>query len=189
MPRISIISGTESGAEKLKSLLDGLPGAEIICTHSAAQFNSNGETWASDLVIINSPLADCAGDELAVHLARTGTAGILFIVKKNADPGLYDAVEGAGVVVLERPFSKELFTGLVRMCLATRRRMEGLFKRTHELEDRVEETKLVGRAKCVLIQYLNMTEPQAHRYIERQSMDMRMSRSSVARGILSAYET
>ena len=35
---------------------------------------------------------------------------------------------------------------------------------------------------------LNMTEQQAHRYIEKQSMDMRQSRLITAQKILKTYE-
>ena len=46
----------------------------------------------------------------------------------------------------------------------------------------------MDRAKCVLIQYLNMTETQAHRYIEKQAMDLRTTRRQIAEGILKTYE-
>ena len=49
--------------------------------------------------------------------------------------------------------------------------------------------RLIDRAKCVLIQYLTMTEPQAHRYIEKQAMDTRTTRREVAQQILRTYET
>ena len=58
-----------------------------------------------------------------------------------------------------------------------------------KLQDKLEEIRLIDRAKCVLIQYLNMTEQQAHRYIEKQSMDLRQSRVVTAESILKTYES
>ena len=52
----------------------------------------------------------------------------------------------------------------------------------------MEEIRLVDRAKCALIQYLSLTEPMAHRYIEKEAMDRRVSRREVAEGILRTYE-
>ena len=49
--------------------------------------------------------------------------------------------------------------------------------------------RLVDRAKCTLVQYLGFTEAQAHRYLEKQAMDMRMTRREVAEEILRTYET
>ena len=56
-------------------------------------------------------------------------------------------------------------------------------------QNKLEEIRLIDRAKCVLIQYLNMTEQQAHRYIEKQSMDLRQSRVVTAESILKTYES
>jgi response regulator NasT len=58
----------------------------------------------------------------------------------------------------------------------------------NKLQKKIEAIRLVDRAKCVLIQYLNMTEPQAHRYIEKQAMDLRQSRVATAENILKTYE-
>ncbi|MEF2823148.1 MAG: ANTAR domain-containing protein [Oscillospiraceae bacterium] len=48
----------------------------------------------------------------------------------------------------------------------------------------MEELQLISRAKAVLIEYLKLTEPQAHRYIEKQAMDRCVTRRSVAEEIL-----
>ena len=51
-----------------------------------------------------------------------------------------------------------------------------------------EEIRLVDRAKCALIQYLGMSEATAHRYIEKQAMDLRKTKVQIAEGILKTYE-
>ena len=53
---------------------------------------------------------------------------------------------------------------------------------------KIDEIRLVDRAKCALIQYLSMTEAQAHRYIEKQAMDRRTTRGRVAQSIIEIYE-
>lgn len=64
----------------------------------------------------------------------------------------------------------------------------GLKSENQRLQKQIEEIRLVNRAKCVLIQYLSMTEPQAHRYIEKQAMDLRTPRREIAERILKTYE-
>ena len=51
-----------------------------------------------------------------------------------------------------------------------------------------DEQQLIIRAKCTLIQYLKLTEPQAHKYIEKQSMDLRKTKLEIAQRILKTYE-
>ena len=57
-----------------------------------------------------------------------------------------------------------------------------------KLENSLQEERLVNRAKCILMQYLNMSESQAHRYIEVQSMQLRQTRLQTAESILKTYE-
>lgn len=58
-----------------------------------------------------------------------------------------------------------------------------------KLHQKIQEIRLVDRAKCTLIQYLHMTEQDAHRYIEKQAMDLRMTRREIAEEILKTYES
>ena len=53
-----------------------------------------------------------------------------------------------------------------------------------KLQSKIEEIRLVDRAKCALIQYLSMTEEQAHHFIEKQAMDRCVTRRTVAEEIL-----
>ena len=57
------------------------------------------------------------------------------------------------------------------------------------LYSKLEELQLISRAKAVLIEYLKLTEPQAHRYIEKQAMDLGLTRPQVALNILKTYES
>ena len=189
MPRILLLSGSETGREKLRMLLSEIPEAEICALPGVEAVEKEGGFGGYDLIVIYPPLSDCEGFELAESLLKRETAGVLIVVRKETPAQTYAKAEDGGAVILEKPFSKELFYALSKSCLAARRRMERLGERAEQLESRVEETRLVGRAKCVLVQYLNMTEAQAHRYVEKQSMDMRMSRTAVAMGILRAYES
>lgn len=66
--------------------------------------------------------------------------------------------------------------------------IENLKNQNQKLQNKIDEIRLINRAKCVLIQCLSMTEQQAHRYIEKQSMDLRQSRSTTAESILKTYE-
>ena len=52
----------------------------------------------------------------------------------------------------------------------------------------VEDMKIINRAKFLLISCLNMTEVQAHRYLEKQAMDQRESKLEVAKQVIRTYE-
>ena len=55
------------------------------------------------------------------------------------------------------------------------------------VEKKMEQIRLVNRAKLLLMQCLGMTETDAHRYIEKQAMNLRLSKSQVAQNIIRTY--
>jgi len=49
------------------------------------------------------------------------------------------------------------------------------------------EIRLVNRAKWLLIGELTMSEPDAHRYIEKQAMDNGVTKREIAENIIKTY--
>ena len=70
---------------------------------------------------------------------------------------------------------------------ATRERLRRMEQRAATVEEKMEEIRIVGRAKLLLIEKLKMTEPDAHRYIEKTAMDRCISKRAVAESIIKTY--
>ena len=121
--------------------------------------------------------------------AESTASGVLLLVKSELADPLSEKVESCGVFVVPKPVSRQLFFQAVRLAAASRSRILGLQNRNLQLQEKIEEIRLVDRAKCALIQYLDMTEPQAHRYLEKQAMDMRCTRREIAEAVLRTYES
>lgn len=169
-------------------LMRGIPGTEVSTASSGSEARRLAGEMEYDLIIINAPLSDEYGDGLSSTLAMDTSCAILLIVRaENADETAAK-VEDMGVMVLGKPIGRALFYQAIKMATASRRRMLGLKKQNVKLQKKIEEIRLVDRAKCALIQYLGMTEPQAHRYIEKQAMDCRRSRGEIAQSIIGLYE-
>ena len=56
------------------------------------------------------------------------------------------------------------------------------------VEEKMEEIRVINRAKWELINRKNMTEPTAHQYIIQESMNRRMTKKAVAEEIINMYE-
>ena len=59
--------------------------------------------------------------------------------------------------------------------------------RQQSVEEKIAEIRLVNRAKWLLIECLGMTEADAQRYMEKQSMDQRISQRQAAENIIRTY--
>ena len=53
-----------------------------------------------------------------------------------------------------------------------------------DLQERLETRKAVDRAKSVLQQQLELSEPEAFRWIQKTAMDLRLSMRQVADGVV-----
>lgn len=140
------------------------------------------------LVVINAPLTDENGLALAREIAEGTIAGVLLLVKADVFDMVSVRLEESGVLVVAKPVARQLFDQALRFALSSRNRMAHLQAENERLEKKLAEHQLVNRAKCVLMQYLGMSEEQAHRYIEKQAMDKRQTKASVARTIIVTYE-
>ena len=159
---------------------------EMVSGAGQARRKLGGDTYS--MLIINTPLEDEMGAELAIQAAERTTAGILVLVRQGIYAMAADKLEPYGVIVMPKPFNGEDARRASRLLLATSARLQGMKRATVKLKSQLDELKTVYRAKCVLMQYLGMTEEEAHKYIEKQAMDSRRSRFEVALDVIRTYE-
>lgn len=142
---------------------------------------------AFDFVVINSPLPDDPGVRFAIDVVGTpGTVAVVF-ARPEVFAETYHKASSHGVFTLQKPTSEATMYNAMRWMISARERLRRLEKKTTSLNEKMEEIRVVARAKCVLVEELKMTEPEAHRYIEKQAMDRCVTKGVVAKEILSTY--
>lgn len=188
MERVLLVAGSKKAREQLIQLLKNSGVSMVTAAENGGEARRILIEQEFDLALINTPLLDEFGYELAIEAAEESNSGVIILVKNENADAIAAKVEDYGVIVVPKPLSRQIFYQSLKMVTAMRRRIVGLKKENLKLQNKVAEIKIVDRAKCVLIQYLNMTEPEAHRYIEKKSMDNRMTRKEIAENILRAYE-
>lgn len=75
----------------------------------------------------------------------------------------------------------------MRLLCATRERLRRMEKKTASVEEKMEEIRVVNRAKLLLISERGMNEAEAHRYIEKQAMDSCVTKRTIAESIVRMY--
>lgn len=140
-----------------------------------------------DLVIVNTPLPDQFGTRFALDVCEKTAAGVLLLVKAEHYADIDARVSPYGVLTLSKPTSAGLFSQSLQLLAATHARLRRMEQKTASMEEKMEEIRMVNRAKWLLIEQLKMTEQQAHRYIEKQAMDRCITRRAVAEQILATY--
>lgn len=158
----------------------------IVRTAAEARRNILDEEW--DIIILDLPLPDEKNGALCRLVGEKTFASLVVIVPDDLVDATSSVVEEYGAVVIGRPLDPVVFPQALKFARAMRRRIAALHQEKSRLENKLDEVKLVDRAKIALVHYLDMTEAQAHRYIEKQAMDLRIPRIAVARRILKTYE-
>lgn len=140
-----------------------------------------------DFVIINSPLPDDVGMRFAIDSVSSYNTIVLFLARTDQYPDAFEKLVPHGVFLMQKPISKMLFQTASGWMISARERIRNTEKKTLSIEEKMNEIRLVNRAKWLLISELNMSEPDAHRYIEKQAMNRCISRRSIAEEIINTY--
>lgn len=185
---VLVVSASERFSGTLTGLLPEADYSPAAIVSSAAAARRELNQRAYDFIFINSPLPDDSGERLAADSCRTGGAVALLFV----EAGLYDVVRARvvdhGVYLLPKPTPRGAMVRALAWMAATRERLRSYEKKVQPIEEKMEEIRLVNRAKWLLISELSMTEPDAHHYITHQAMDRCVSKRMVAEEIIRLYQ-
>lgn len=140
------------------------------------------------LVIVNCPLRDEFGTDTAIAAAEHSIAGIIMIVKAELADDISEKVGEYGIYVIPKPLNRMLFGQSIKMAAATNSRMSLLRDENTRLQKKINELKYINQAKYLLISKKNLSEDDAHKYIEKRAMDTRRSRIDVAMEIIAELE-
>ena len=189
MDSVLIVSSSDKGKDFVRELVELAGFTDIAVSSTRTDVRKFLKETSFDFIVVNAPLSDEFGHELASHLATTTDAGVVFIVKSELEGELAEKLENYGVLVIGKPVNKTLFLQMMRFLMASRRRILGIKSENIRLQKRIDEMKLIDRAKYTIMHYLNLSEPDANRYLEKQAMDLRLTKKQIALNILKTYES
>ena len=141
-----------------------------------------------EIVVIDSREESSQTEEFAMKCAKNEETGVIFIVSEADYEEVAHRLERNFVFVLVRPvYSRVILQAvkIMRMALFRLRRSQ---RRAESLDAKMDEIRAVNHAKWVLIKSLGLTEEEAHKTIEKQAMDTRVSKRDVAENIIKTYQ-
>lgn len=140
-----------------------------------------------DFIIINFPLPNESGIRFAIDCCRSQTTVVLVLMKNDIYSETYDKLKEHGIFTLSKPTSRIALEQALSWMASARERLRQLEQKTLSIEERMEEIRIVNRAKFLLINELKMTESDAHHYIEKYAMDNCIAKKEAAQNIIKIY--
>ena len=184
---ILIVSATDNFTSAFANLL---PETRYFPIHSVTSISAAKRIFAEktfDFVIINAPLPDDTGTRFAIDTCTARQAAVLLLVKSDIHAEIHDRVAEYGVFTLPKPTSRPIMIHALNWMESARERLKQFEKKSLSIEEKMAEIRLVNKAKWLLISELKMSEPDAHRYIEKQAMDRCITKRTIAEEIIKLY--
>jgi len=183
-----IVSSTEKGIDVFAQLLKAAQVHHFEAMRSCGEARRRLLERDFDLVVINAPLRDEVGENLARQVAGKHFAQVILVVKAEHFDAVAAVCEDEGVLTIEKPLNRAVFWSALKLAKSTQNRLRREQVENQKLKQKIEDIRIVDRAKGVLITYENLSEAQAHRVIEKQAMNSRSTKRAVAEEILQRYE-
>lgn len=181
---VLIVSKDEKILTFIQALLPDESFSPLQCVNDIIQAKQRLLDHPVDLVIIDTDNEQDA--EAALDVSKPGNLVLLLTPSALFDQISYK-VESDGVFSLAKPLEHFAFYLMVKALCAAHYKHRKLTNQAEKLEQKMEEIRLVNRAKMLLIVQLNMTEAEAHRYIEKEAMNRCLRKKVIAENIIRTY--
>jgi AmiR/NasT family two-component response regulator len=137
-----------------------------------------------DLVILDVKMPVLDGISAAERIAAQKLAPVLMLTAFSQRELVERARDAGAMAYLVKPFTKSDLVPAIEMAVSRFQELRALEAEVADLAVRLETRKLVDRAKSVLQTKYGLSEPAAFRWIQKTSMDRRMSMQAVAQAVI-----
>jgi response regulator NasT len=161
----------EAGYEVVAEASDGAQAIELAQLHKP------------DLAILDVKMPILDGISAAEKIIAISPVLMLTAFSQRE---LVERARDAGVMAyVVKPFSIGDLVPAIEIAISRHLQMRTLADEVADLHERLETRKLIDRAKGILMQALNLAEPEAFSWIQRAAMDRRMTMKEVAQAVIS----
>ncbi len=137
------------------------------------------------IIIVDS--GDDSGATFSIDISDTLSTIVLLAPNSLFDQISY-RVESYGVLTISKPFDAFYFYNMIKIALAVQAKIQRISSQNVKLKVKMEEIRVINRAKMLLIQHRQMTEDDAHHFIERVAMDKGLKKINAAQEIIVEFE-
>ncbi|MBJ7906563.1 response regulator [Streptomyces sp. NPDC004549] len=137
-----------------------------------------------DLVILDVKMPKLDGISAAEKIAEESIAPVLMLTAFSQRDLVERARDAGAMAYLVKPFSKSDVVPAIEMAVSRFTELRQLEQEVADLTQRLETRKLVDRAKSILQTEYGLSEPAAFRWIQKTSMDRRLSMQQVAEAVI-----
>lgn len=137
-----------------------------------------------DLVVMDVKMPKLDGISAAERLSRDHIAPVVLLTAFSQRELVERATEAGALAYVVKPFTPNDLLPAIEIALARHAQIVALEAEVGDLMERFETRKIVDRAKGILNEKMGLSEPDAFRWIQKASMDRRLTMRDVAVAII-----
>jgi AmiR/NasT family two-component response regulator len=142
------------------------------------------EEHRPDLVILDVKMPVLDGIAAAEQIASRRIAPVVILTAFSQRELVERARDAGAMAYLVKPFTQADLVPAIEMAVSRFAELAALETEVADLTERLETRKAVERAKSLLMEQLELSEPEAFRWIQKTAMDLRLSMRQVAEGVV-----
>jgi response regulator NasT len=141
-----------------------------------------------DLVILDIMMPKMNGLDAAAAINQERLAPVLLLTAYSEATMIEKAAQAGVLNYLVKPFRKQDLQPAIEIAIARYRELAALEGQLGTLQEQIETRRLVGRAKAILIERHAISEREAFRRLQAQSLAMNRSLREIAEAIILTEE-
>lgn len=142
------------------------------------------EEHTPDLVLMDISMPVMDGISATRHISERSLAPVVILTAFSQRDLIDQATEAGAMSYIVKPFSETDLVPAIELAKARFEQLVTLEAEISDLTTRFETRKLVDQAKSLLMQKLEITEPEAFRWVQKTSMDRRLMIKDVAQTVI-----
>ena len=136
-----------------------------------------------DLVVMDITMPKLDGISAAEKISELKIPVVLLTAFSQADL-VARAADAGAMAYVTKPFKPSDLLPAIQIALSRHEELTSLEAEIADLNDRLETRKLMDRAKGLLQTKMKLSEPDAFRWIQKASMDRRLTMAQVAKAVI-----
>ena len=171
--RIDIVETLEdNGFEVVAEAADGEKAVSLV------------EELRPDLVVMDVKMPLLDGISAAEIINRKRLAPVVLLTAFSQRELVERAAEAGALAYVVKPFTPNDLIPAIEVALSRATQIEALENEISDLAERLETRKILDRAKGILSNTMGLPEPEAFRWIQKASMDRRLTMKEVAQTVI-----
>ncbi|MHC1747060.1 MAG: ANTAR domain-containing response regulator [Cellulosilyticaceae bacterium] len=137
-----------------------------------------------DLVILEPSLKGVVLKEIVSVILKNYRIPVIVLANDAESGYFYDLTGEFGFACIQKPLSKQALLQSIVLLINSMQAIKKLQAKVNTLEKKLENKDIILKAKEYLMTIEQMSENEAHRYIQKESMDRKITKEQMAKEIL-----